>query len=56
MSALSAFFGGPAKTKVLTLEEWGGVSIDLCVCVCVCEHILSKKPQPICGHAQRVKV
>lgn len=40
MSALSAFFYGPAKTKVLTLEEWGGVSIDFCGCVCV----LPKKP------------
>ena len=36
MSALSAFFCGPAKTKVLTLEEWGGVSIDFCACVCAC--------------------
>lgn len=35
MSALSAFFCGPAKTKVLTLEEWGSVSLDFCACVCV---------------------
>lgn len=29
MSALSAFFGGPAKTRVLTLEEWAGAVTGL---------------------------
>lgn len=37
MSALSAFFCGPAKTKVLTLGERGG---EISVLVCA----LTKKP------------
>lgn len=44
MSALPAFFCGPAKTKVLTMEEWGCVFLRFC--------ILSKRAKPICGHAQ----
>lgn len=44
MSALPAFFCGPAKTKVLTMEEWGCVFLRFC--------ILSKRAKPICGHAR----
>lgn len=56
MSALSAYFCGPAKTKVLTLEEWGGVYIAFCVLYVCVRMYYSRNPTNLWTHLESESV